>query len=99
MQLHVDARAANTRGCEVQIADICQIVEGIKGACIRLDAADEVREGGILDEAHKLPSVRCGHQLHAALRYAPGRQRLCLRPNLILCNFANLQSSLTYLVL
>ena len=50
----------------------------------RLDAANEVGEGGILDQARQLAAMRSGHQLNAPLRYASGRQGLSLRPNLIL---------------
>jgi hypothetical protein len=49
-----------------------------------LDAADEVGEGGVLDEPRQLTAVRSGHELHATLRYAARRQRLCLCANLIL---------------
>ena len=50
----------------------------------RLDAADEVGEGGVLDQARQLAPVRRGHQLHPPLRDAPRGQRLSLRPYLIL---------------
>lgn len=49
-----------------------------------MDAADEVGEGGVLDEPRQLTAVRSGHELHATLRYAARRQRLCLCANLIL---------------
>ena len=50
----------------------------------RLDAADEVGQGGVLDQARQLAPVRCGHQLHPSLRNAPRGQCLSLRPDLIL---------------
>ena len=50
----------------------------------RLNAANEVGEGGVLDQTRQLAAVRCGHQLHAPLRDAPGRQSLSLSPNLVL---------------
>lgn len=50
----------------------------------RLNAADEVGEGGVLDEPRQLTAVRSGHELHATLRYAARRQRLCLCADLIL---------------
>ena len=49
-----------------------------------MGAADEVGEGGVLDEPRQLTAVRSGHELHATLRYAARRQRLCLCANLIL---------------
>lgn len=55
-----------------------------ENGCARLDAANEVGEGGVLDEPRQLPAVSRGHQLHSALRYAARSQRLRLRADLVL---------------